>query len=155
MLLEFQKALDEANREIVDRANETLNLLLTAEDRRVAIREHLDELDESFMYLLSARIEHAEQNGHMAEATRMRMVYDMIIEEAENQVPAEVRLVNNLLRAESDAAQRALLDENSELVTPQLAQMLTAVSRELGDDSPAELREQLRQVQAMVDIRLA
>jgi len=155
LLLAYQKAMDEATKQMVERANATLHLLLEAEDTRAAIQEHRSELDESFIYLLNATIVEAERQGRTTESERMRQIHTLIMEEAKNQIPPEVHLVNDLLSAESDSEQRQLLDENSQLVTPDLAEMLTAVEQELGSDSPVEIRDRLSRVQAMVALRVA
>ena len=154
MLLAYQKAMDEATKQMVERANATLHLLLEAEDTRAAIQEHRSALDESFIYLLNATIVEAERQGRTTESERMRQIHTMIMEEAKDQMPPEVHLVNDLLSAESDSEQRRLLDENSQLVTPDLAEMLTAVEHELGSDSPVEIRDRLSRVQAMVALRV-
>lgn len=153
ILLDMQKALNEASEELMNRANATLSTLLAADDKRAAIREHASELDEAFMYLLSARLEAAERQDQAAEIARLTQIYDLIVDEAEQQTPPEIRLVNRLLQAETDTELRQLLDENAELVTPQLGQVLAAVSRELGPDTPAELRDRLRRAQAIVEMR--
>ncbi len=155
MLLDFQRALDEANKELLNQANKTLEKLLAADDQRAAIRENAEEIDESLLYVLTARIDQAEQQGRELEAARLNRLYELIMEDAEAQMPPEVKLINDLLSTESEAEQRRLLNENRQLVTPQLAQMLTTLADRIGNDSPPEIRDRIQKVHSMIEVRLA
>jgi hypothetical protein len=155
MLLDIQRALDEANKQLLNQANMTLDKLLAVEDQRAAIREYAEELDETLMYVLAARIEQAEQQGRDLEAARLNRLYQLIMEDVEEGIPPEIKLINELLVAGSEAEQRRLLDENRQLVSPQLAQMLNAVSQRLGNDTPPEVRERLQMARSMIEVRLA
>jgi hypothetical protein len=152
-LLDIQQAMEQASQEMIREADSTLNLLRQADDPRQAIQENVSKIDEPFMYMLSARIAEAEQRQDAAEIVELRKIYELIVEEAERQAPPYVRLVNQLVRAGSDEERRRLLDENPELVTPELAEMLGAVIQEMGADSRPELAQTMRSLQAMVEMR--
>lgn len=152
-LLDIQQAIDQATQEMVREADSTLRILRQAEDKRQAIQENVSKIDEPFMQMLSARIADAQQRQDAAEVVELSKIYDLIVDEAEKSAPPHLRLVNQLIRAESDQERRRLLDENAQLVTPELAEMLAAVAQQIGTDTPPELAQSIRSLQAMVEMR--
>ena len=79
------------------------------------------------------------------------------MDEAERQVPPQIRVINRLLRAESDEEQRRILEENSNLVTVELAQMLDALSQETAvetDGQAAAMSGRINKLKAMFEARI-
>ena len=62
-LVEMQQMLEKRSREILERAQGTLQEILAAPDRAAAVQSNLDEIDDAFMYVLSANIAQAEGTG--------------------------------------------------------------------------------------------
>ncbi len=153
-LLDLQRAMQEAGEEVANRANEVLQQILHASDVREALQERLGEIDEAFMYVLAARIAEAEQTGNQGALAALREVYNLIIAEAERQVPPQIRFLNRLLRAETDEEQRQLLDENAELVNQELVMTLDRVLEEMDEETPPEMRERLSRLKGMISLRM-
>lgn len=153
-LLDLQRAMQEAGEEVANRANEVLQEILHASDVREALQERLGEIDEAFMYVLAARIAEAEQTGNQGALAALREVYNLIIAEAERQVPPQIRFLNRLLRAETDEEQRQLLDENAELVNQELVMTLDRVLEEMDEEAPPEMRERLSRLKGMISLRM-
>lgn len=153
-LLDFQRAMQEAGEKVANRANEVLQEILHAPDVRQALLERLAEIDEAFMYVLAARIAEAEQTGNQGALAALREVYNLIIEEAERQVPPQIRFLNRLLRVETDEEQRQLLDENAELVNQELVMTLDRILEEMDEEAPAEMRERLSRLKGMISLRV-
>lgn len=157
-LLEMRKEMEEESQRILQQANDTLQAILNADDKAAAIQENVGRIDDTFMYVLSAMIAQAEQQGHAQHAQQLQEVQDLIMEEAEKQVPPQIRLINRLLQAETETEQRTILEENQNLLTPELAQMLNALAEEVTADGQAgqaqEMVGQIRKLQAMVEARM-
>jgi hypothetical protein len=156
-LLDLHNELQEQSREILEGAMSTLQTIMDADDMEAAIRENVGRIDDTFMYVLSAMIAQNEEQGRTEQATELKRVQDLIMDEAERQVPPQIRVINRLLQAEDDEAQRRILDENRELVTPELAQMLEALSEEMATESDgqaAEMTGRIRKLKAMVEARM-
>jgi hypothetical protein len=153
-LLDFQRAMQEAGEEVANRANEVLQEILHASDVRQALQERLGEIDEAFMYVLAARIAEAEETGNQGTLAALREVYNLILAEAERQVPPPIRFLNHLLRAETDEEQRRLLDENAELVNQELVLTLDRILEEMDEEAPAEMRERLSRLKGMISLRM-
>ena len=150
VLLETQKMLQEQSQQVMNEFQNTLQTLLEAPDKVQAIQEHAVEIDETFMYLLTSFIEQAKANGQQMEAATLEHIYHLILQEAENQVPPEIRLINQLVRASSEEEQRRILAENKPLVTVDFAKMLTALIKEMSPDQAAT-REQLNRIKRLVE----
>ena len=73
--------------------------------------------------------------------------------QVEAQAPPEIRLLNQLLEAETEAERRKILDENGGLVSPSLLQMIRSLRSEVGDRENPLLQERLLQVEAMIEAR--
>jgi hypothetical protein len=156
-LLELQRELQEQSQQVLQQAMDTLQSIVEAEDQKAAVQENLGRIDDTFMYVLSAMIAQSEQQGQTDQAQQLKRVQELIMEEAEQQVPPQIRIINRLLRAESEADQRRILDENAEQLTPELVQMLDALAQEVesdGQGKAAEMAERIRQVKAVVEMRV-
>ena len=153
-LLELQRSMEQRSREIVEVAQDTLKKILQADDRETAVRSHLGEMDDVFMYVLSANLSQAEQRGDLDYAAILHQIQDLVIQEMEKQAPPELRLVNQLIRAENVDEQRELLVENSNLVNPELLQIVKALESEARESGEDSLDGRLREVETMIEAQL-
>jgi hypothetical protein len=153
-LLELQQSMEQRSREIVEVAQETLKAILQADDQEAAVRSRLGEMDDVFMYVLSANLNQAEQRGDQDYAAILQHIQDLVIQEMEKQAPPELRLVNQLIRAENVDEQRELLAENSRLVNPELLQIVKALESEARGSGEDSLDGRLREVEAMIEAQL-
>jgi hypothetical protein len=153
-LLELQKEMEQRSREIMAEAQSTLNKLLSADDKQAAIRANIRDIDDVFMLLLSATMAQAENKGDTAKLAELREIQDGIIQEVEQQAPPQVRLINQLLKAESDEEMRRLLDENTELLQPQLLEMVGAIADQADETDDEELKSRLGRLETVLANRL-
>lgn len=154
-LLELQQSLQEQSQQILQQASDTLQRILEAEDQEAAIQENIARIDDAFMYVLSAMTAEAQQQGELERAQALQHVQDLILEEAEKQVPPQIRFINQLVRAESEAEQRQLLEENPEMVTAELVQILDALSQELtAEQQGSEVADEIQKLKAMVQMKV-
>jgi hypothetical protein len=154
-LLDLQRELQEQSRKVLQQATDTLQAILDAEDTKAAINANLGRIDDTFMYVLSAMIAQAQQEGRDNQVVALKEVQNLIMEEAERQVPPEIRVVNKLLRAETEEAQRAVIEENLGLLSPRLVEVLDRLADELSEDGGGDdVIERVRKIKAMVAARL-
>lgn len=153
-LLQTMQAIEKRRREALESAQGTLRELLQAEDVGAAVRDNLSRLDDTFMFVLSHSIAEARQRGNEAEASALQSVQEQIISEIEEQAPPEIRLMNQLLRLESESEREALLAQNEHLVDSQLLQMVEAIGEQARDSGDRELDKRLKQVQVMIEANL-
>lgn len=153
-LLEMQQQMEKQSREALTKANETLTEILAAKDKAAAVQTSIDRIDELFMMVLSANLSQAEEAGEMARLQALREVQEAILYEMERQAPPEIRLVNQLVRAESPDRMNQLLDENQNLIKPELLQLVKRIESQAEEQGNTELREQLDNVHSIITRRL-
>ncbi|MCL4868275.1 MAG: hypothetical protein KJ063_04855 [Anaerolineae bacterium] len=153
-LLQLYQNLQQQSRAILDQAESTLQAILNAPDKQAEIEDRIQEIDDAFMYILSGRIQQAEQRGQTIEAAALRHVHDTIIQMAEDQVPPEIRFINDLVEAGSDDAMRQVLTNNPQMVNAEMVQMLEMVKTNAAAQEPA-LVAILNKAQSMIQTRLS
>ncbi len=152
-LLQLYQNLQQQSRAILDRAEATLQAILNAPDKQAEIESRIEEIDDAFMYILGGRIQQAEQRGQTIEATALQHVQDTIVQMAEDQVPPELRFINELIEAGSDDAMRQVLKNNPQMVHPEMLQMLEMMKQSAATQQP-QLVDVLNKAQTMIQTRL-
>jgi hypothetical protein len=150
-LLEMTQKLDAAAEVRVKQSTDLLQELINSPSPRSAVRDHIAELDETFMAVLSLNIQNAERKDRKDVLQRLMMVYDEIMSVLEESMPAEMQLVNDLLRAPYPDGTRALLRERQAEVTTEVLELMDrlaeeAVERE-GPDG-ADVAKRLKDIKA-------
>ena len=154
-LLAVYDDLQQQSQQIMVKAGETLNAILTSDDYVAEIRNRLDEIDDAFMYVLSANIGEFEKGGQQEQADALKQIYQTILAVMEEQAPAEVRFVNQLVRTRDPEVRRQLLDENPAMVQPELVQVLTAVRGEAEGAGQQALIDHIDETIKMIEAKLA
>ncbi len=153
-LLQLQQEMEQKSREIMTEAQKILSQLLSAEDKQTAIKANMGNFDDVFMLVLSASIAQAENRGDMSRLADLREIQNGIVQVIEQQSPPQVRLINQLLRAESDEEMRQLLDENTELVQPELMELVGAIAAQADETDDQELKSRLGRLETVIANRL-
>lgn len=152
--LSIQNEMRQQSQQVVEAASKVLQQIINAPDKETAVQQHIEAIDDVFMYVLSARLAQAEQQGNEAEANVLNQIHQLIVQQMESQLPPEVMLLNALLEAETDETRRQLLDENQALVSPNLMQIIDMVGQQLAQSNQPELNGRLQQIKSMVQARL-
>jgi hypothetical protein len=156
-LLELTKQLDDAARESVETSVGLLQEIVNSPSPRSAVREHADEIDEMFMSVLTRNMQAAEQKGDNELLDRLAMVYEEIMRLMQSTAPPEVQFINELVMAPYPDGTRQLLQENREIVTPELldliAQMADQMAEDEGEDA-AGMVKRLRDIRAQAQLMI-
>lgn len=132
-----------------------LQTILESDDPQAAVQAHLSEIDDAFLLVLSANIQQAYEDNRQDVAQGLEGLYAYILSRLELELPAELQLVNRLLRL-ADSEQRAeVLDAEAALVSPQLAATLERVADEAEGQGRSDVAEQARRVAQEVQARLS
>jgi hypothetical protein len=153
-LLALQQEFEKRSREVIEAASALLGEILAAEDKEAAIRANAPRLDNVFMFVLSSSITEAERRGDLDQLTVFREIQGLITAEIERQAPPEIRLINRLLSADDAEEQRQLLEENAELLSPDLLQLVEAIASEASGSGDAQLEGRLQDVHALIEARI-
>lgn len=150
-LLELTQNLDNATRVSLEEAVQTLQEIINSPSPRSAVRQHLDEIDDVFMTVLTRNMQAAQEKKDEPMLQRLAMVYDEIMGMMQQSAPPEVQFINDLVMAPYPDGTRKLLQDNRELVTSELVdligQMADEMTRDEGGDA-AEMVKRLRDIRA-------
>ncbi|MBI3360162.1 MAG: hypothetical protein HY023_03525 [Chloroflexi bacterium] len=149
MVLQTSQEIDAAAQARVQQTAAVIRQLLSAPDPRPIIRQILPMIDESFMAVLSANVEHAQKNNRPDIAKRLQELADIVVETLNDSAPPEIRLINELLSADSDDAARALLRNRAPEVTPEVLQTMDALIADMNRNGQGTTAERLTQLKEM------
>ncbi|MFQ5343866.1 MAG: CpXC domain-containing protein [Anaerolineae bacterium] len=138
-VLAAAETVDRATEAALQNAAQRLQDILSADDPHTAVQERLEEIDEAFLVVLAANVAQAEEQGHKEIAGTLRNLYDFTLERLEEQMPPQARTINRLLRTETAAERRSVLQEAGDVINNELLQTLEAVA----DDAKAQGQQQL------------
>jgi hypothetical protein len=123
-LLELAAEFEKQSRALIQRATDTLRMLLQASDLPGAIRANIDRIDELFLQVLQANLEEARRVGNVEASSRLRQIRDEVMNLIQSAAPPEIRLVNDLLAAGSETESLRMLQERRSEITPQLLEIM-------------------------------
>lgn len=144
-LLEMTRQIDEAVKKRFAETTELLNALLKEENMEAAVTQVLPVLDEFFSQAVQAEFEKAREKGDVKRIEKLQKLVSIIQKATEP--PAEIKLVQKLMDAPDDSSRMKLLEESADLVTPDLAQMLSGIIAE--SEARKESREVIDALQAV------
>jgi hypothetical protein len=155
-LLEVTQTLDDSTRARMKEASDLLREILQSPNPRSTLRERADYIDDVFLSVLSLNIQEAERQGAQDAVTALTAIFDEINEMAEEELPPEMRLINDLLQADYPEETRQLLHERSAEITPELLAILEELAKSLtdrDDPSPDARQEAADTAKRLRDIR--
>ena len=146
-ILELTDKLDAELQQATEEANQLLQRILASDDLEKAVRANLTQLDELFLSVLATNIQAAEAAGQSDEVEKLKKVGDIMLRLVQESQPPEIRFINQLLAAEYPEGTQALLAENSQLVGPQLLEIMELVEQDLDESGRGEIAQRLAQIQ--------
>jgi hypothetical protein len=147
-ILEFQAKYDAQVAVALQWAANLLKEILQSQDREAVVREHLGEIDDPFFAVLSANIAQAEEKGQKKIADDLRQVGDLVVELLQESAPPEIRLINQLMRAEYPAGTKKVLEENAPRVTAELIKVMDFMVENLKQGGHNEASQRLSDIRA-------
>ncbi len=146
-LLEISADYERQSRAVIQRATDTLRMLLQAGDIPGAIRANLDRIDDMFLQVLQVNLDEARRAGNLEVSSRLKEIRDEVLKLIQASAPPEIRLINDLLSIESEPdaiqalhARQAEVNENVIAVMGQISEQL----RQAGNDVAAQRMDVLR-----------
>ncbi len=143
-LLEFTRKVDEQIQLQLEDSRKLLNMILAAENIESATQEHLGELDAYFVEVLQQELDAARSNGDLERIAKLQKV-NGVIEQA-SAPPPELALIEQLLEAPNYDERMKLMQEKSEMVTPEFVQMLSALIAQSEEQQPPEVVSALKEI---------
>ncbi|MCA9979791.1 MAG: CpXC domain-containing protein [Anaerolineales bacterium] len=149
-LVDIYEQMQTASQEMLAQAKETLDALLQAPNKPQAIQQNMGRIDEAFLYYLTAEIEYAAEKQDVNRQLALKEVQNLIMEEAERNMPPPLRLLNQLLRVDDEQAQKELVAQIPAENRPELADLLGSMVSEMENGNDPELQARVSQLQALL-----
>jgi len=151
-LLKITQQMDAAARAAIQEATGLLKKILSAADPRQAVRDNLHQIDETFLTVLEANMQQAEQTGATLVLEQLQTVADELDSIMEEAQPPEVRLINELLRAPYPEGCRDLLKERQDEITPELLDFMERLAETLAERGDDETAKRVRDIKAQATL---
>jgi hypothetical protein len=140
-VLEVTQQIDQVQQARAADAAALLEQILQADNLDQAIKGALPRIDELFLATLQANLAAAEKAEDMAAVEKLSKVQDRLEEIVQQALPPGLRLAQEVLNTEDEAAAVSLLESSADSIDEQLLNtLLSAVGRleESGDSAAAE-----------------
>jgi hypothetical protein len=146
-LLEIAAEAEKESRAVVERAVDTLRMLLSAPDIHTAIVNNLERIDQTFLQVLQANLEEARKGGNIEVSSRLKEIRDEVLAFVQAAAPPEIQFINELLSAESLETARTILQDRQEMVSEDLLLVMDDLAdqlRQAGNEQAADRLDTLR-----------
>lgn len=152
--LEMQKEMQQASQQVLQEAQATLDTILAAEDVDAAITANRGRIDEAFMHVLEARMVHADQSGRKDESAKLQRIEETIIRQAQAETPPEVRLLTELVSANTKEQREQLMNSQPGLLSTELLQVVDMLQDQAKNAGQADLANRLGAIRGELNARL-
>ena len=154
LVLTVQEQQRSAQQDAAAQAQQALQAVLEAADVEEALRANAHLIDETFLAVLAANIQRAEQNKATAAAQRLRKIYDAALQIMQEQMSPELRLINDLLNAPDQKTQRKLLEENRRLLSRDFIEALKELEQEFRERENRDIADRIKSIRAQAALML-
>ena len=150
-LVELTEAVDKEAQVAMQESAALLQAILQNPDPDAFIQENAALLDDTFMAVLSANIQHAEQQGNLEASARLKGIYEKVMHVLQASMSPELRFINHLLSAPTQEDAEKLIQEQAPSFGPALLDLMDALSQafEARGESPLAERVKALRGQAM------
>lgn len=141
-LLQISAEYEQQARAVIQRAADTLRIMLQSGDITTAIRNNLDRIDDTFLQVLQVNIEEARKAGNAEVSARLKQIRDEVLALIQASAPPEIQFINQLLSLENEKDAVMMLHENKDGLSEDLLNVMSDLSEQLrmGGNEPAAQR---------------
>ncbi len=144
-LTALTSVIDQQTQAVLQRATETLRVILNSQDIDAAIRPRLDQIDDTFLAVLQANIQQAEKAGDEPTLQRLQQVLDRVLVIIRDSAPPQIKLINEIMTQTDDAAAYALIEARAPQFGPELLDLMDAVADDLEQNGQEDNADRLRE----------
>jgi len=154
-LLDLTALLDQQTQAVLKRAADTLRVILNSQDIDAAIRPRLDQIDDTFLAVLQANIQAAEQQGNVELSARLKLVLERTLAILRESAPPQIRFINEVMAAESDEAAQELIATEGARFGSELLDLMDAIAEDLDANAQTQSAERLRTLRRFAEEHVA
>ena len=157
-ILDLAAEMDREAQEALTAANDLLDELMKTDDLSTAIEAKIDQINDVFFYILTANIDHLSRDDaekHAERIEKLQAIAERAGDALERRMPPELRLINRLLRAETDAERDRALTAEAALVNKDMLATIDALIGQFAATGQSPIGKQLAELRELVALRLA
>jgi 6-pyruvoyl-tetrahydropterin synthase len=143
-LLDLSSVIDQQTQLVLQRAADTLRLIVNSQDLDAAIRPRLDQIDDTFLAVLQANIRAAQQNNDRVSAERLSQVLQKVLEILSESAPPQIKLINDLMSTDSDDKAHEIIDEHAPDYGAELPELMDVIADDLEANNQTQSAQRLR-----------
>jgi hypothetical protein len=151
-ILDLTQELDAQVRTTMEGKTRLLSELLSSQDPASIIRARLEEIDNTFMSVLAMNLQESTQRDDTNAVQALERIRKVVTDVLSENLPPEMRLIQQLLQAQYPDETRQMLQANSAQVTPQLIQTIKMLSKDLADRQQQDTSAKLDQIAAQAQL---
>lgn len=149
-ILQFQEELQQESQQSgaasMEKASAFLQEVLQSMNVEETLRANPAQVGNAFFALIQNQMQQAEAAGAKGAMKRLASIYEKAIAIMEENMPADVRLINRLLSTQDEGSLRQLLQENRALITTEFLDSLRALEERSRQEGQTELAARLKSV---------
>jgi hypothetical protein len=142
-LVELTQAVDQQAQAALQSAAQLLGAIVNAPDPDALIAESLPMLDDTFLAVLQANLQEAERQKDLQMSGKLRDIYNRVMAALRQNMRPELKFINDLLGAPSEAEARQMIAEQAETYGDTLLEMMDAVEEVLASRGEEAVRGRL------------
>lgn len=150
-LLEMTAQLDREAQAVRERKIQLLQEALDSPDPASLLRARSEELDALFLAILGTALRNAQQAGATEDAKRLAEINELVRTILQEALPAELRLVNELVSTDYPEGTRKLLEERRAEWNANFLEILHALAEDLEAQERSEVAQRLRDIHAQAE----
>lgn len=152
LIVTIQEQQAQSQQAAMQQMQQLLQHILQAEDTEAALRQYADYVDEAFLGVLAANIQAAQKRGSNAAARRLQQVYELAVAMLQENMPPEMRLVNQLLSAPDKAALNQVIQENRSQINRDFVASLKMLETDMRDANRTEIADRIKTLRAQISL---
>ena len=149
-LSELTQIIDQQTQAVLQRAADTLRVILNSEDLDAAIRPRLNEIDDTFFAVLQANMQAAQEQNDQRTVDRLVEVQEKLLDVLRDSAPPQIKLINEMLTAPDDATTQAIIAERAPMFGPELVELMDMIAADLTQNGQNEQAERLQMLRPIV-----
>ncbi len=153
-LLEMTEQLDKEAMAAQEAKLKLLQDATSSQDPEQVLRQRKDEIDTLFLSILAATLRGAQQDGKADDVARLQAVNAAVFKLMQEDLPPELRLINELLSAEYPQGTEKLLRDRQTEWNVEFVQMLNSLAGDLEAQNRPETAQRLREIRAQAEAML-
>ncbi|HAF62805.1 MAG TPA: hypothetical protein DCK95_10850 [Anaerolineaceae bacterium] len=135
-LLDLTSEIDKHVQEEYSQTKRLLDKIIQAQDIEAETEKNLENITELFLQVVEDEIANARKQADLDRIQKLERV--MIVIQKAMEPPAEVKLIEDMLALQDQAALDAFLEEHQDKITPEFIQLLNSIISQAGNENEGD-----------------